>query len=503
MISVINLIKNKIGSKKLILVILLAVFLVVVYLFFWRSGREDVTSYKVDSTDISQTVSVSGETKASSYVDLAFDQSGVVTTVGALVGEKVYQGQLMVGLDNGKARADLLAAEASADYQRAKLADSQVSLSDADKNLDDSLRDAFTKADDAISNYADKFFKNSNTSSPTFELFFKDGNNTVYFKISDSKLEQDINNQRSSLVSDLAKWKQDLSSNNVFLADKENASTVTVARLEKVRKLLDNLASAVNSFSSDKYEYLATVNGYKSDIATARTNISTAINNLNNSKQAWNTARLSAATSNEGVISTQSAQIKQAEADVASKRAVLAKLSLLAPISGVVTKQEAKVGEAVTAGEVVVSILNPDSFEVEANIPEINIGKIKVGQKTKITLDAFPGEAFSGEVFYIDPAETIVDGVVNYKVKVAFKDKDARFKNGLTANLIIITDSKEGVLAVPVYAITTDKGLSTVKKYVNGQAVATPVKLGVYGDNGLVEVIDGLNVGDSLEVKTK
>jgi len=188
---------------------------------------------------------------------------------------------------------------------------------------------------------------------------------------------------------------------------------------------------------------------------------------------------------------------------VAEKRALLAKLSLVAPISGVVTKQEAKVGEAVTAGEVVVSILNPDSFEVEANIPEINIGKIKVGQKSTITLDAFPGENFSGEVFYIDPAETLIDGVVNYKIKVSFAENDPRLKNGLTANLSITTDSKDQVVAVPVYAITTDKGVSTVKKYINGQVVVAPVKLGIYGDNGLVEVIEGLVAGDKIEVKAQ
>ncbi len=502
MISIDNLIKNKTSKRNLILLGLVVIILAGGYFFFWRSDQGGVTSYKVAVAEMTQTVAVAGETKASSYVDLAFDQSGVVTSVGALVGTRVYQNQLLVGLDSGKARADVLAAEANADYQRAKLADSQVSLSDAEKSLDNNLRDSFTKADDSISNYADKFFKNSDTSSPTFELFFNDGNNTVYFKITDSKLEQNINNERSSLVGDLAKWKQDLNG-EVFFTDKANASLATLNRLEKIRKLLDDLSLAVNSFSSDKYEYLSTVNGYKSDIATARTNIGTAITNLNNAKQVWNTARLNAATTNAGEISTQSAQIKQAEADVLAKRAVLAKLSLVAPISGVVTKQEAKVGEAVTAGEVVVSILNPDSFEVEANIPEINIGKIKVGQESTITLDAFPGETFSGEVFYIDPAETIVDGVVNYKIKVTFKDKDVRFKNGLTANLTITTDSRDGVLAVPVYAVTTDKGLSTVKKYVAGKIVVTPVKLGIYGDNGLVEVVDGLKVGDSLEVKTQ
>ena len=70
-----------------------------------------------------------------------------------------------------------------------------------------------------------------------------------------------------------------------------------------------------------------------------------------------------------------------------------------------------------------------------------------------MTFDAFPGETFTGKVFYIDPAETIESGVVDYLVKVSFDTPDPRIKSGLTANLDINTQTNQNALILPQYAI--------------------------------------------------
>jgi type IV secretory pathway VirB9-like protein len=79
-------------------------------------------------------------------------------------------------------------------------------------------------------------------------------------------------------------------------------------------------------------------------------------------------------------------------------------------------------------------------------------------------MDAFPGEKFSGTVSYIDPGETLLDGVVNYKVTIAINksDKTSLIKSGLTTNLEIITNTKSGVLRVPVYSVKDGKVLKQV-----------------------------------------
>jgi multidrug efflux pump subunit AcrA (membrane-fusion protein) len=89
------------------------------------------------------------------------------------------------------------------------------------------------------------------------------------------------------------------------------------------------------------------------------------------------------------------------------------------------------------AGQVITSVISANNFEVDAYVPETDIGKVAIGNPVSMTFDAFPGETFAGKVFYIDPAQTIESGVVDYLVKVSFNTPDSRIKSGLTANLDI------------------------------------------------------------------
>jgi multidrug efflux pump subunit AcrA (membrane-fusion protein) len=123
---------------------------------------------------------------------------------------------------------------------------------------------------------------------------------------------------------------------------------------------------------------------------------------------------------------------------------------------------------------------------------------VNVNDPVNMTFDAFPGETFTGKVFFIDPAETIVSGVVDYKIKVSFDKIDPRIKSGLTANLEINTQKKDGVLVLPQFAILqTDTG-SFVKEVKNGAVVQMPVTLGIRDDQGNVEVVSGVSEGDQV-----
>lgn len=480
---------------KYILAGVVVIFIISFFLLKGDKGSTEILTVKAEQ--FNQTVTVSGESKADSFVDLAFDQSGKVSRVGPQVGDKVAAGDLLVALDSADARADLLSAQANLEYQQAKLSDAQVSLTDARQILEDDLRDAFTKADDAIRNHGDRVFADPNSASARFEISFTDGTKQVNFDLNNTNLKSRLGEDRQKIATLLSTWREDVN-NPAFFADSDKAVAITQERLRVTRDFLDAISQAVNSLTTIYYQYRTTLDGYKTDIATARTNVDSANSDISGSKQALNSAKLNAGQFSLSQLSTQSAQIKQAEAEVAKQQAALSNLSLISPISGVVTKQEARVGEAVTAGKVVVSVINPNSFEVEANIPEINIGKIKIGQEAAVTFDAFPAEKFTGKVFYIEPAATIVDGVVNYKIKVAFSQSNAQIKSGLTTNLSINTLHKDKVLVVPVYALSTEAGVTTVLKSVNGQAIKTKIELGAYGDGGLVEVINGLSEGDKI-----
>ena len=84
---------------------------------------------------------------------------------------------------------------------------------------------------------------------------------------------------------------------------------------------------------------------------------------------------------------------------------------------------------------------------------EVDVAKIKVGQKTTLTFDAIDGLSIAGEVIDIDAVGTVTQGVVNYNVKIGFDTQDERIKPGMSVSATIIIEVKQDVLLIPNSAI--------------------------------------------------
>jgi RND family efflux transporter MFP subunit len=175
---------------------------------------------------------------------------------------------------------------------------------------------------------------------------------------------------------------------------------------------------------------------------------------------------------------------------------------LIAPIDGVVAFIYGKVGENVSLSEVSLSAfltIQADNLIVEANVPETDVSKIKPGDKAEMTIDAFDfSEKFEGGVVYIDPAETMIQGVVYYQIKTAFDLKDERLKPGMTTNLNIVTAQKDNVLIIPARAVKYEDSIRYVEVLDNnGAPKKVTIKTGLESDQ-FVEVTDGLKEGDKI-----
>ncbi len=97
------------------------------------------------------------------------------------------------------------------------------------------------------------------------------------------------------------------------------------------------------------------------------------------------------------------------EARVLKAKGELLKHKIYAPISGTLTAVDAKVGEFASAADPLIGIISDSSFEIESNVPEADIAKVRKGNVAKITLDAYGSDTlFEGFVSSIDPAETII-----------------------------------------------------------------------------------------------
>ena len=147
-------------------------------------------------------------------------------------------------------------------------------------------------------------------------------------------------------------------------------------------------------------------------------------------------------------------------------------------------------------------MISTNKYEIEANVPEADIAKIKVGNTADVTLDAYGNDVrFNVKITAIDPAETVIEGVSTYKTTFQFTAEDGRIKSGMTANLDILTDKKENVIAIPSRAVITKGADKIVTVLGNNILKEVKVTLGLRGSDGNVEIVSGISEGDKVVTK--
>jgi HlyD family secretion protein len=133
------------------------------------------------------------------------------------------------------------------------------------------------------------------------------------------------------------------------------------------------------------------------------------------------------------------------------------------PYGGVVSKKYTEVGELLLPGKQIVTVVDPDRIYVLATIDEVDVGRLRLGQRVAISIDAFPGEKFSGSIRRISP---IVSGgkleTRTADVWIYFSAKDTRIKPGMSADVEILITTLTGVLSAPSQAIVEREGKKQV-----------------------------------------
>lgn len=156
---------------------------------------------------------------------------------------------------------------------------------------------------------------------------------------------------------------------------------------------------------------------------------------------------------------TQSARatVLQREAALAQARIDLTRTRITSPVNGIVIKRTIEKGQTVAASlqspELFIIAQNLREMQVEAAIDEADVGRIRNGQKATFTVDAFPGQTFEGQIAQVRKAATNVANVVTYVAVVHFANSDGRLLPGMTANVRVVTDTRESVLKVPNSAL--------------------------------------------------
>lgn len=510
-----NLLKKKIFYiPAIIIVILLA-------LVFGAGGKKSLPAIvTVKLENLTQEVTVSGTVKAKEAVDLAFEKGGRVRNISIEVGDQVVQGAVLLSLENGVESSAVEDAQAKLDSKQAhfddlkkggtseaitvkktELAKAQSDLTTDYSAVPNIILDAYNKADNAVHRQADILFGNQLSANPQLN-----------FNSSDQQAVVDSQTGRYVVEEVLSNFKKLIQNPALSKDETETALTQTKSYLLSTNDFLIKTSRALNSAINLSDSTLATD---KDALNTARTNINTALTNVNDQIQtiatqkitvetAYNQLQLTQAPASTEVLAGALADIRSAEANVKNANALLYKTYISSPINGIVTKQEAKVGQIASANTTLVAVMS-DNFKVETFVPEVDVAKITVGNPAEITLDAYGSDTFfTAKVVKIDPAETVIDGVSTYKTTLEFDAHDPRIRSGMTANTTIETAKRVNALSLPQRAVYEKDG----KKFVRvstGTSVSgeREVVVGIRGSSGNVEILSGLEVGESVLASTK
>jgi HlyD family secretion protein len=208
-------------------------------------------------------------------------------------------------------------------------------------------------------------------------------------------------------------------------------------------------------------------------------------------------------------------EIASSEASVAAAagelKAVQVKLEdtiIRAPFAGVITQKYATEGAFVTPTTSASSTASATSssivaiargLEVLAQVPEVDIGQIKVGQQVEIVADSFPDQVFKGRVRLISPEAVVEQNVTSFQVRIALVTGQNELRSGMNVDLTVLGEAVQDALLVPTAAIVTDRQGQTGVLIPNQQNEAEfrPVKIGSAVQDQ-TQIVSGLNEGDHV-----
>ena len=449
---------------------------------------------------ITEEVDVSGVVQAAHSTDLAFQTSGRVAAIRVVVGDHVGSGQVLVALDSASQAAAVALAKANLEAQEAKLnslmagtrpeqlAINTTIVAQTKNALASALQAAYTNADDAIHTKADQVFTNPRNSTAEFSLL-----------VPDMVFANHIQSERVVLEPTFSLWRTTLTTTP---NDIENVVISSEANLNSVISFLDDLTRALSEVQAGGSTPAATLAGYQTSVNTGRINTSAALSALISADTAYKAAvgalTLAQAGATQNDIDAQKAAVDAAQASVDAAKAIAWQTVIAAPVSGTITAQNADLGETVVPSVPLVSIIADGKYQATAQISEADIAKVKLGDAVQATLTAYSSEIFTAIVTTVNPAASVNSGVASYGITVTFPNNDSRLKPGLSANLHILTRTKDSAMLVPTSAIITagDQKFVYVKDAKNIHK--TSVITGIENKNGMTEITSGLSKGDMV-----
>ncbi|MEK7576313.1 MAG: efflux RND transporter periplasmic adaptor subunit [Patescibacteria group bacterium] len=524
------------------------------------SGETRYITSTVSKGTIIVSVTGSGQVSASNQIDLKPKASGDIVYVGVTSGQKVKAGALIAQINSQDAQKTVRDAEANLQSAKISLEKLQqpadkLSLIQSENSLAQAKESKINAQNDLTKAYEDGFntVANSFLNLPTIMTGLQDMLFTTTFGLGNGQANIDYyanavenydpkandfkTDTRTKYVSARANYDKTFS--NYKSTNRSSNIAAIESIISETYDTTKSIAEAVKSannliqFYKDKLSernltpssvantHLASLNAYTGQTNTALTNLSNAKDTLQNSKNAIVNADRSISEKTESfaklkagadALDIQSSQlaVTQRENALLDAKEKLSDYYIRAPFDGTIAKITVKVADSVSSGTSLGTFMTQQKI-AEVSLNEVDVAKIKVGQKVTLTFDAVEGLSISGKVAEIDTIGTVSQGVVTYSVKISFDTQDERIKSGMSTSAAIITDSKQDVLTVPNSAIKSQNNQYTVEMFDTpiiqtqgnqGTISQIPprqqlIEVGI-SDDILTEVILGLKENDQV-----
>lgn len=459
-------------------VAIVLVGVVMALVFMYANG--EYAYHTVERGDIEQSVNLAGRVQSANAADLGFEVTGRVASIPVRVGVNVEQGDLLVALDTSVLQSELVDAQSLVAIKQSEFQNTEVNLEKIREQQDILVESArrVVNSDDlvAVPRLDDDTALSPPIISGTYrgepgrykiEIEKKNAHDTFYtlevFGIErvDGKIEEGI--------------PRALGTQGLFIEIPDDIA------------LYEDTIWYIDVPNIRGVRYTANVNAYEQALQNRDVALQEARQRLDVSSQGGSIAQ---------------AELTQARARVDKIENQITQRRIEAPFAGTVSEVSVELGETVGVGDVVVTLVSDGGFEVRLDVPEIDISHIDLGARGIITLDAFGDSViWNGTITDISRGETYVDGVPVYESLMSFEAYDERVRSGLSAVVTLITDQRDNVIRIPQEYLEEDaQGVYVLVSPEEGVYEKRYVETGLIGTNGMVEVVDGVSVGEVIAV---
>ncbi len=525
-----------------------------------KPSASAATTYMLGTVErgtVVASITQSGQVSAGRSLDIKPQASGNVVYTAVKEGQNVSQGQLLVELDATDAEKSVRDAEANVESAKISLAKiqepaDQLTLIQAKNALQDAnaaLASAYQSGQAAVVNTflnlpnimtgLDSALHgtdvNTTSGSQINEAYYM--NTAFALESSGTYGKAQAYKEAADSAYDTAKASYDKTFYDYKNAGSTSDAATNAALLNETYATTKLVADAVKAASSLIQYYqdqetarnltpLPKSNSYLSSLVTDASELQSALGSLSNAQNSIvsdtasvpeKQASLDKVESGADSLDVQSAELNltKAENSLQDAKDNLANYYVRAPFSGTVAKLDVKTGDPASSGAAVATLIATDQV-VDIPLNEVDVSKVKVGDKATLTFDAVDGLSLTGKVASIDTVGTVTQGVVNYTVTISFDSTDPRVKPGMSTTASIITDVHPDVLTVPSSAVKSNAGgsyvlafPSTVKTTAGANGGVTsdtspdqiPVTVGISDDTS-TEIVSGLAEGQSIVTRS-